>query len=200
MSYVVCKEEVDKVVEERYQFVLLLNLISKKYEKFSFLTNSLFIRKYFVKFLLSPLYMIEVVLSTWSMSVTSIALSNGALYYGGTDSTIRVLYTTEPYKCRKVLRGHFAAVNCLVIGNSKIHSGSNDGTIRVWNTFESYECVNCLEGHNGPVLSLAVDGNVLYSGSSDKRIYIWNISKSYESVRTLKGHLSALLLGSGHLH
>jgi WD40 repeat protein len=142
--------EMNEIVEERYQFCILLNIINRNTDKINkekweigektqikldIFTIPNHIKKMFGEFLKTPLYTEIKTLDGHTDGVSCMTFHENKLYSGNYDKTIRVC-NTETYEQIANLRGHTGEVYCFTLNENKLYSGSGDNTIRVWNIFK----------------------------------------------------------------
>lgn len=124
-------------------------------------------------------------------SVYCLTYSDGKLYSGSVDRTIKVWDCTN-YVLITTLgtsrganngdnrgQGHRGSVLCLTIDNSILYSGSSDKTIKVWNC-RTYHLLATLRGHHGQIMNLVVYNNrngirELYSSGLDTTVRVWDV-------------------------
>lgn len=63
--------------------------------------------------------------------VTSICVSNGMLFSGSSDRTIRQ-WNTKSGECLRTYKGHTKGINGLFVSGSFLYSGSDDKKCRKW--------------------------------------------------------------------
>ncbi|KAJ3343045.1 hypothetical protein HDU93_000215 [Gonapodya sp. JEL0774] len=101
------------------------------------------------------------------------------------DRTVRV-WGVKRGECRKVLRGHRAAVNAVQIANGVIVSASGDRSIKLW-SLATGECIRTLFGHTRGIACVQFDGELIVSGSSDETIRVWD-ARTGASLMVFTGH------------
>ncbi len=146
--------EMNKIIEERYQFCKTLYLIKKETDKINkekrkqgadwknltymnILVKPCHLKILFGPFMKTPLYTEIAILKGHTYAVMCLTLHKNNLYSGSCDNTIRI-WNTETHEEIGILGGHTDVVRCLTIHENKLYSGGLNNTIRIWNT-ETHE-------------------------------------------------------------
>ncbi|KAL0456111.1 UNVERIFIED_CONTAM: protein JINGUBANG [Sesamum latifolium] len=119
-------------------------------------------------------------------SISCLAVSNGLLYSGSWDKTLKV-WRMSDFKCLESIKAHDDAINGLVASNGIVYSSSADGKIKAWgknskNSMHSLKGI--LEGHKDISLNSVVvteDGRLVYGGGSDGFVVGWLGNKDLNS-------------------
>ena len=125
-------------------------------------------------------------------SVRALASTNGLVFSGSDDSTIRC-WDAQTLCCTGVLKGHQDNVRVLATSPEHPHylfSGSWDKTVHVWD-LRAQRCAKVLTGHAEAVLALAVNSTTLATGSYDTSVRLWDVG-SFECVKVGEGHSDAV--------
>jgi len=197
-----------KIVEERYQLCIWMNLIAndkaikniekekrgeKTHVNLDIFTDPVHIKKMFGEYFKTPKYTDLAYFGGHTENVSCLAVLKNKLYSGSWDKTIKI-WDMKTYKEEGSLIGHMIGhtdnVICLCVqaDDNKLYSGSIDRTIRVWDT-KTHEHIATLVRHTCRVSCLAVLKNKLFSGSYDESICVWNTT-TYEQIAVLRGHTS----------
>jgi len=193
-----------KIVEERYQLCIWMNLIAndkaikniekekrgeKTHVNLDIFTDPVHIKKMFGEYFKTPKYTDLAYLRGHTEIVLCIISHDNNLYSGSWDKTIKI-WDMKTYKKKGSLIGHTDNVKCLCVqaDDNKLYSGSIDRTIRVWDT-KTHAHIATLVRHTCRVTCLAVLKNKLFSGSYDESICVWNTT-TYEQIAVLRGHTS----------
>jgi hypothetical protein len=121
--------------------------------------------------------------------VFSLAVSDGKLFSGAEDCTIKI-WDLNTKACIATLRGHKNTVTSLAVSNGELISGSSDGMLKFWN-LNTRACIASLEGHLGEVTFLGFFGGELFSASADNMIKIWDLNRK-TCLGTLAEHTGAI--------
>ena len=103
-------------------------------------------------------------------AVRALAVSDGRLFSGSYDGTVRV-WDEATLSCLEILKGHSGPVRTLVHAAGCMFSGSYDKTVRVWDA-ATLECKAALTGHTGAVRALVASPDQVFSGSDDTTIKV----------------------------
>ncbi|XP_075521351.1 protein JINGUBANG, partial [Primulina tabacum] len=134
-------------------------------------------------------------------SISCLAFSNGLLYSGSWDKTLKV-WRTSDFKCLESIKAHDDAINGLCSSKGVVYSASADGKIKAWgiegkNKMHSLKGI--LEGHKDISLNSVVvsdDSKVVFGGGSDGYIMGWIGNQDMDSWRMIcevKAHKMAVL-------
>ncbi len=206
--------QMNKIVEERYQFCIWLTLIAKKRGVENIINVDLF-----RDFLKTPQYTEVATLEGHTGIVFCLTHLKNKLFSGSIDNSIRV-WNTETHETIATLEGGEEMSN-IIINDNKMYVAINEkrafdllddegevnltvslddddddddddgpnfvpNTIRIWNT-ETYETIATLRGHEYGRVCLTLHENKLYSGGSDNTIRVWN-TETYEEIANWEGH------------
>lgn len=136
-----------------------------------------------------------------SDSISCLAVSNGLIYSGSWDKTIKV-WSMSDFRCLESIKAHDDAINGLVASNGVVYSASADGKIKVWGKeakAKKHLLKGILEGHKDISLNSVVvsdDGRLVYGGGSDGHLMGWLGDKEFYSWRAIcdvKAHKMAIL-------
>ncbi|KAK4414516.1 protein JINGUBANG [Sesamum alatum] len=135
-------------------------------------------------------------------SISCLAVSNGLIYSGSWDKTLKV-WRTSDFKCLESIKAHDDAINSLVSSNGIVYSASADGRIKAWAkddaTSKTHSLKGILEGHKDISLNAVVvtqDGSLVYGGGSDGYVMGWLGNKDFDSWKAIcevKAHNMAVL-------
>ncbi|KAJ0680513.1 putative transcription factor WD40-like family [Helianthus annuus] len=124
--------------------------------------------------------------------------SNGDVYTGSTDKTIKIWRKSESPKGEKhslitTLKKHKLGINALAFSTNEnvLYSGGSDRLIIAWEKIDEDDmaAVAVIKGHVKSILCLSVVSDLLCSGSADETVRIWKgIEKCYCCLAVLEGH------------
>ncbi|KAH6803456.1 Transducin/WD40 repeat-like superfamily protein [Perilla frutescens var. frutescens] len=136
-----------------------------------------------------------------SDSISCLAVSDGLIYSGSWDKTIKV-WRMSDFRCLESIKAHDDAINGLVASNGVVYSASADGKIKVWGKeakTRRHSIKGVLEGHKDISLNSVVvadDGRLVYGGGSDGHLMGWLGDEELHSWRAIcdvKAHKMAVL-------
>ncbi|KAF7836125.1 protein JINGUBANG [Senna tora] len=116
-----------------------------------------------------------------SDSISCLAVSNGLIYSGSWDKTLKVWKMTN-FKCLESIKAHEDAINGLVACKGVVYSASADGKIKAWGRKEgkmkkmTHFLKGVLEGHKDLSFNCVVvsqDGKWVYGGGSNGVVMGW---------------------------
>ncbi|KZV27510.1 myosin heavy chain kinase B [Dorcoceras hygrometricum] len=135
-------------------------------------------------------------------SISCLAVSNGLLYSGSWDKTLKV-WRIPDFKCLESIKAHDDAINGLFSSNGVVYSASADGKIKAWGSEgknKMHSLKGILEGHRDISLNSVVVSDdapkVVFGGGSDGYIMGWIGNQDMDSWRIIcevKAHKMAVL-------
>jgi len=130
--------------------------------------------------------------------VTCLLASNGVLFSGSVDGTVR-RWSTRRGTILQTMEGHTGPVWCLATADRRVFSGGEDCSIRQWDA-RNGDVLDVFTDHEHRVICLLADGSFLYSGSEDRTLRQWDL-KAGVLCRTLQhsAPVSSLLAYSGSI-
>ncbi|CAH9124344.1 unnamed protein product [Cuscuta epithymum] len=135
-----------------------------------------------------------------AVSCMSVDMSQGLLYSGSWDKTVKV-WRLNDWKCIESIEAHDDAVNSVAVGfDGFVFSGSADGTVKAWRRelvgrITRHVVVDTLLNQESAVTSLAVNPQTaVYAGSSDGLVNFWDRDMHFVAYGgALRGHKLAVL-------
>lgn len=132
-------------------------------------------------------------------SISCLAVSNGLIYSGSWDKTLKV-WRISDLKCS--IKAHDDAINSLVARRGVLYSASADGKIKAWGKEvkgKNHVLKGILEGHKDVSVNSVIvseDGKWVYGGGSDGFVMGWEGNRdlgNWKLASETKAHQMAVL-------
>ncbi|XP_011197874.2 sterol regulatory element-binding protein cleavage-activating protein isoform X1 [Bactrocera dorsalis] len=117
---------------------------------------------------------LEAVRFAHQQPITCMEVSNGMVFTGSQDHTLKV-YSLTNANIEYTLHGHCGPITCLFVDHWQPGtggSGSQDGMLCVWDLFTG-ACMYNIQAHDGAVTALVCAPTYVISLGVDERICVW---------------------------
>ncbi|XP_053967505.1 sterol regulatory element-binding protein cleavage-activating protein isoform X2 [Anastrepha ludens] len=140
---------------------------------------------------------LEAVRAAHQQPITRMEVSNGMVFTGSQDHTLKV-YSLTNANVEYSLHGHCGPITCLFVDHWQPGtggSGSQDGMLCVWDLFTG-ACMYNIQAHNGAVTALVCAPTYVISLGVDERICVWERFQGnlLTTINILNAYSSLLML------
>uniref|UniRef100_A0A0A1XSA2 Sterol regulatory element-binding protein cleavage-activating protein n=1 Tax=Zeugodacus cucurbitae TaxID=28588 RepID=A0A0A1XSA2_ZEUCU len=140
---------------------------------------------------------LEAVRFAHQQPITCMEVSNGMVFTGSQDHTLKV-YSLTNANIEYTLHGHCGPITCLFVDHWQPGtggSGSQDGMLCVWDLFTG-ACMYNIQAHDGAVTALVCAPTYVISLGVDERICVWERFQGnlLTTINILNAYSSLLML------
>ncbi|CAD7012204.1 unnamed protein product, partial [Ceratitis capitata] len=140
---------------------------------------------------------LEAVRFAHQQPITCMEVSNGMVFTGSQDHTLKV-YSLTNANIEYALHGHCGPITCLFVDHWQPGtggSGSQDGMLCVWDLFTG-ACMYNIQAHDGAVTALVCAPTYVISLGVDERICVWERFQGnlLTTINILNAYSSLLML------